>query len=122
LSFYCLTLPRNRAADVIANQLMRAAGSIPANVAEGYGRFSQAAYRNHLSIVRGSAFECESWIDLLIASDLLDQDRGADLLKACSRVQQLITARMKGLGEAKATYAVREERAVYAAEEDLNDL
>jgi four helix bundle protein len=114
-------LPRTRAADVIANQLMRAAGSIPANVAEGYGRFSQAAYRNHLSIARGSAFECESWLDLLISSEMVTPERGAELLKTCSRVQQLVSARMMGLGEAKATYAVREDGPYYSTNEEDRD-
>ena len=45
--------------------MMRSAGSVPANIAEGYGRYSQAAYRSHLSIARGSLFETQSWIDLL---------------------------------------------------------
>ena len=59
------TLPRNRAAEIIGNQMMRSAGLLPANIAEGYGRYSQAAYRSHLSIARGSLFETQSWIDLL---------------------------------------------------------
>jgi len=59
------TLPRDRVTDVLGNQLLRSATSIGANIAEGYGRYSQAAYRNHLSIARGSAVETESWLDLL---------------------------------------------------------
>jgi four helix bundle protein len=107
-----VALPHDRAADVIGNQLLRAAGSIPANIAEGYGRFSQAAYRSHLSIARGSAFEAESWIDLLLRRGYVSKELGDDLLKRCSYVQSLISTRMKGLGEAKASYA-REESAEY---------
>ncbi len=105
-------LPRDRAAEVIGNQLLRSAGSIPANIAEGYGRFSQAAYRNHLSIARGSAFEAESWLDLLGRRNYLDAATLARLLQSCARVRSMLTTRMKGLGEAKASYA-KEESASY---------
>jgi len=105
-------LPSNRAADVIGNQLVQAATSIGANIAEGYGRFSQAAYRNHLSIARGSAFEAESWIDLLIRCEYVSDDEGRRLLEACLEVQKLVSFRMKQLPQGK-TY-ISEEAAVYA--------
>ena len=101
-------MPRDRVADVIANQVLRAATSIAANIAEGYGRYSQASYRNHLSITRGSAFEVESWLDLLQRRGYITPERAVSLLKSCAEVQKLLTLRMKSLGEGK-TYAVREE-------------
>jgi len=102
------TLPRDRAADALGNQLMRSAGSIAANIAEGYGRYSQAAYRNHLSIARGSAFESESWLDLLVRRGFLTPERGEHLIDLCKESQKLLTLRMKSLGDGK-TYAVRED-------------
>jgi four helix bundle protein len=107
-------LPKDRGVEAIGLQLIRAAGSIAANIAEGYGRYSQAAYRNHLSIARGSAFEAESWLDLLIRTGHLEPVDGQTLLQKCAYVQSLITTRMKGLGEARGTYA-REEGPSYEA-------
>jgi len=101
-------LRRDRAAEVISTQLLRAAASVAANIAEGYGRFSQPAYRNQLSIARGSAFEAESWLDLLIRRGYLAAEQGKALLSKCDELQRLLTLRMKSLYEGK-TYAVREE-------------
>lgn len=105
-------LRRDPAATAISGQLVRASGSIAANVAEGYGRFSQPAYRHHLSIARGSAFEAESWLDLLIRRGYIVEDEAVALLALCSNVQKMLTTRMRALGEAKQTYA-REEPASY---------
>ena len=105
-------LPRDGAADAIGQQLVRSAGSIPANIAEGYGRFSQAAYRNHLSIARGSAFESESWLDLLTRRGYLSQESSAELMARCSRVQRMLTVRMRELSGGRASYA-REEQEPY---------
>jgi four helix bundle protein len=107
-------LPKDIAATSIGSQLVRSAGSIPANIAEGYGRFSQAAYRNHLSIARGSAFESESWLDLLHRRHYLDDEAARELLALCSSVQQKITTRMRELGNGKQTYA-KEEGESYEA-------
>ena len=106
------SLPQNREVDIIAGQLLRSAGSIAANIAEGYGRYSQAAYRNHLSIARGSAFESVSWLDLLVRSEYVPQPVGDKLINKCIEIQKLLTLRMKSLSEGK-TYAVREEVAIY---------
>jgi four helix bundle protein len=99
-------LPRDRAAEVIGTQLLRAAGSVPANIAEGYGRFSQAAYRNHLSIARGSLFEVQSWIDLLHRSGFISEEVKSRLLEDCISLGKMLTIRMKSL-------SVREESATY---------
>jgi len=103
-----VALPRDRASNLMADQLLRAATSIPANIAEGYGRYSQAAYRNHLSIARGSAFECESWLDMLLRRGLVNETKFNELLAACDELESLLTLRMKSLSQGK-TYAVREE-------------
>ena len=94
-------LPSTRSAAAIGNQLMRSGGSVPANIAEGYGRYSDAAYRNHLSIARGSLFETESWIDLLLRSNHITPDLAEKLTDQCEEVSRLITAAMKPLRSAR---------------------
>ena len=91
-------LPNEANARVMGNQLLRAAGSVPANIAEGYGRYSQGAYRNHLSIARGSLFECESWIDLMMQDGHLSAEVANPLLERCHELARLLTERMRTLG------------------------
>ena len=100
------TLPRNRSADVLGSQLLRSGTSIAANIAEGYGRYSQAAYRSHLSIARGSAFETETWIDLLQQAGLVSEETGLALIADCIELQKLLTLRMKQQSSGK-TYATK---------------
>jgi four helix bundle protein len=106
-------LPQNRSGDVLASQLLRSGSSIAANVAEGYGRYSQAAYRSHLSIARGSAFESESWLDLIVRSGFIPEARVKPLFDQCTELQKLLTLRMKSLNTGK-TYATK--RSVSAEE------
>lgn len=110
-----VALHRDAASNAIGSQLIRSAGSIGANVAEGYGRFSQAAYRNHLSIARGSTFECESWLDLLMRRGYVTQERGELLIAHCQEIGRMLTSRMKLLNDGK-TYAIRDEEARYGAD------
>jgi four helix bundle protein len=49
----------------IADQLYRAALSIPLNIAEGAGRYSKPDKRNFYTVARGSVFECTAIIDIL---------------------------------------------------------
>ena len=90
-------LPDTIAARVLARQIVAAAGSVPANIAEGHGRYSRAAYRNHLSIARGSVCEVETWIDLLARAAYIPADLAGDLAARCNEILAGLTSQMRAL-------------------------
>ncbi len=53
--------PNKRAANIIADQIIRSSGSISANIAEGFNR-SKAKFLNSLDIALGEANETENWL------------------------------------------------------------
>jgi four helix bundle protein len=55
----------------ITNQLLRAAASVPANVAEGWMRSSRKDYARFVSIARGSLAEAETFLLLSVKTGLL---------------------------------------------------
>lgn len=57
----------------IADQLHRAALSIPLNIAEACGKPSNKDRANRYAIARGSTFECGAIIDSLKILSLIDQ-------------------------------------------------
>jgi len=61
---FCDALPPSRFS-AIANQLRRSAGSIPSNIAEGYGRRSRGDYMRFLSIANGSLCELQTHLLLV---------------------------------------------------------
>jgi four helix bundle protein len=53
-------------------QLVRAAESIGANLAEAYGRWHRRDQRRQLYIARGSVYETEYWLTRAVAHGLVD--------------------------------------------------
>jgi len=54
-----------RAARIIEDQVLRSAGSISSNIAEGYGRKKGKEYEHYLYISRGSVNETIDWYEKL---------------------------------------------------------
>ena len=110
------TLPPSPAGPVLARQIVRSAASVGANIAEGHGRFSLAAYRNHLSIAKGSAAETDSWLDLLSRLGYISVETEERLHSQCLVILGALTRRMRALDArlgGPARPGAREERSVY---------
>ena len=88
-------LPRGQAA--LADQLRRAALSIPLNMAEGSGRIGEGDVGRHRAIARGSAMECAAILDVVRVLSLapgptVDEGRSL-LLRIVSMLSRLCRPR-----------------------------
>ncbi len=63
----------SRSEEFLYSQLYRASSSIGANLAEGFGRNYSGSFRQFVSIARGSAFEVEYWLEVMIGLGEFDQ-------------------------------------------------
>ena len=59
----------------LTSQIRRAAVSVPANIAEGYGRIHRKEYLHHLSIARGSLMEVETHLQIAVRLTFLERDQ-----------------------------------------------
>lgn len=111
------TLPNTRVTGVLAQQIVKSATSVAANIAEGHGRFAVGAYRNHLSIARGSANETIGWIELLSRRGYVTPARRDELFERMEEILRIISAQMIQLDKQSGTSrSLREEQAEYVFE------
>ncbi len=79
------------------SQIRRAAASIPANVAEGYGREYRAEYIQFLRIAQGSLKELETHLLLSARVELTTTQAVNPILSQCESVGRLLRALIRSL-------------------------
>jgi four helix bundle protein len=74
----------------LTNQLRRASSSVPANIAEGYGKNSQLEFAHFLNIALGSAYESEYF--LILARDLqyLTNEKFLELINDINEIKAML--------------------------------
>jgi four helix bundle protein len=78
-------------------QVRRAAASIPANIAEGYGRDQTGSYIQFLRIAQGSTREVETHVILSGRVGLLHREVRDKLLDDCERISNMLRAMVRAL-------------------------
>ncbi len=86
------------ARDTVGKQLIRAADSIGANIAEGSGRGSPADTRRFLRIARGSLMETQHWLRRAFRRKLLSTDQTTALQTTMDRLPLKLNAYLKSVG------------------------
>jgi len=75
----------------LADQIRRAAQSIPQNIAEGCGRTTRADKARHYTIARGSAMESAAHLDVMRADELIDPELYARGIEVLERIVAMLT-------------------------------
>jgi len=89
-------IPKRRR--LFSDQLLRAALSIPANIAEGNGRASKADNARHWSIARGSLREVETLLAAAVAIGAVKAGRTARADSLADEVGRMLTALLRRYG------------------------
>ena len=89
------------ARDTVGKQLIRAADSVGANIAEGSGRGTEPDRRRFLIIARGSLYETQHWVGRSYKRRLLTEKQVNALLPIISELNPKLNAYMRSIGTFK---------------------
>jgi len=91
----------------LAGQIRRAAASIPANIAEGYGRRRLGDYLRYLSIAHGSLLELETHLLLACRLSYISQDEAATTVGLAAELGRMLGALTRKLTDKQKTRSGR---------------
>jgi four helix bundle protein len=83
----------------ITSQIRRATTSIPANIAEGYGRESSKNYVQFLKISRGSLYELDTFLIIALGLNYIDKEQRNHLNVKIEELSKMINSLIKKLNQ-----------------------
>lgn len=81
----------------VASQIKKAAASIPANIAEGYGRTHRGDYLHHLSMARGSLAELETHMVIAGRLNFIERKETVETWGLTQEVGKMLTKLIQSL-------------------------
>ena len=103
----------------VKDQLDRASTSIPLNIAEGNGKFSDADRSRYLEIARGSALECAACLDVLVVRKMMAADAAVVEKERLARIVGLLLGLLKRFSDRASV--LREDEPLYGAVREDQD-
>ena len=83
----------------LTSQARRAAGAIPANIAEGYGRQSRASYAKFLKIARGSLKELETHLLLAQRVGIAANGASFEAMEMADELGKMLGGLIRSIGK-----------------------
>ena len=81
----------------MTSQIRRSCASIPANIAEGYGRESPGAYAQQLRVAQGSLKEFETHVELAHRVGLIDETALSRHLMSAEEVGKMLRSLIRSI-------------------------
>ena len=94
------------AMDTVGKQLVRAADSIGANIAEGVGRGSFQDNRRFVRVARGSLNETMHWLRRGFARDLITKQQVSTIRPLIDELAPRLNAYLKSIGPLRTTVRI----------------
>lgn len=87
----------SKSKEFLFGQLFRAISSVGANLAEGFGRNYSGSFRQFVGIARGSAFETEYWLEVMLELNDFDQKIIKDFVDRNNEIRRMLSGLMKNM-------------------------
>jgi four helix bundle protein len=103
VSVYALTaeFPKHEVYGLRA-QMRRAAVSVPANLAEGRGRFTRGEFAHHAAIARGSLMELDTYLEIAVQLGYLQVQSVEPAQQMADEISRMLTMLIRSLRRPRA--------------------
>ncbi|MBQ2942821.1 MAG: four helix bundle protein [Clostridia bacterium] len=93
--FFCREIKANHKEAVLANQLLRSATSIGANLHEAQYAQSKNDFISKLEIAQKECYETEYWVELLFETDCVNEEKYKKMKNECGAIRRMLISSLK---------------------------